>query len=89
MPYVQRTDGVIIGLYAQPQPDYAEEFIADDAPELVAYLTPSPLETAPDTLASIRADLVVLMERLARLEKKDETANAASMILPPPIRSDR
>ncbi len=57
-------------------------------PGPVAEIDPLP-PAAPDTIDAIRADLVALMERLARLEKKDETANAASMILPPPTRSDR
>jgi len=36
MPYVERTDGKVTGLYANPQPGYAEEFLEDKAPELVA-----------------------------------------------------
>lgn len=41
MPYVQR-DGAsaINGVFANPQPGYAEEFLADDDLELVAYLAP-------------------------------------------------
>lgn len=40
MPYVQRNEGVVVGLYANLQPGYAEEFLADDSPEVVAYLNP-------------------------------------------------
>jgi len=39
MPFVQRNDvGVIIGLFANLQEGYAEEFIADDAPVVVDFI---------------------------------------------------
>ncbi|MBX4884051.1 hypothetical protein HJA90_10695 [Rhizobium bangladeshense] len=38
MPYVMRNaDGDICGLYEQPQEGYAEEFLPDEAPEIVAF----------------------------------------------------
>lgn len=37
MPYVQRTDGVITGTFANLQPGFAEEFLPDDNPEVVAF----------------------------------------------------
>jgi len=43
MPYVQRDNGAVIGIYAQPQPGYAEESLADDHPEVVAFLSPPPV----------------------------------------------
>jgi len=43
MPYVSRGDsGNINGLFANPQPGYAEEFLPDDDPEVVAFLNPPP-----------------------------------------------
>lgn len=41
MPYVQRSlGGAITGVYAQPQPGLAEEFLPADNAEVVAYLAP-------------------------------------------------
>jgi hypothetical protein len=42
MPYVQRANGKIVGVYAQRQPGYAEEWLADDDAEVLAYLNPPP-----------------------------------------------
>jgi hypothetical protein len=43
MPYVQRDqEGKVIGLFAQPQEGYAEEFLSDDNPEVVAFLEEQP-----------------------------------------------
>jgi hypothetical protein len=50
MPYVSRDDsGNINGLYANPQPGYAEEFLPDDDPEVVAFINPPrPIDPALD-----------------------------------------
>lgn len=40
MPFVQRIDGRVVGLYANPQESYAEEFLPDDNAEVIAYLNP-------------------------------------------------
>lgn len=38
--YVERDgNGKIVGAYAQPQPGRAEEFVAKDTAELIAFLT--------------------------------------------------
>lgn len=42
MPYVQRRDGVVCGLYAVLQPGVAEELLADDHPDVVAFFNPPP-----------------------------------------------
>ncbi len=42
MPYVQRDAGVIIALYANLQPGYAEEFLAADHANVLAYTNPAP-----------------------------------------------
>lgn len=42
MPYVQRRDGVVCGCYAVLQPSIAEEEIASDHPDVVAFLNPPP-----------------------------------------------
>lgn len=49
MPYVQRENGAVIGLYANAQVGYAEEFLAEDHPEVVAFLSPPP--SAADVIA--------------------------------------
>lgn len=40
MPYVQRIDGIVVGLYRCPQEEYATEFLPDDDPEVLAITTP-------------------------------------------------
>lgn len=49
MPYVERQSGIVTGVFARLQSGYAEEFLADDDPEVVAYLNPPapPPELAP------------------------------------------
>lgn len=42
MPYVERKGGVIVGVYANIQPGQAEEWLPDDASEVVAFLDPEP-----------------------------------------------
>lgn len=43
MPYVSReASGNIDGLYANPQPGFAEEYLPDDDPAVVAFLNPPP-----------------------------------------------
>ena len=49
MPYVQLSNGAIVGVYAQLQPGYAEEWRDDDDADVIAYLNPPtpPPELAP------------------------------------------
>lgn len=42
MPYVQRQGGVIVGLYANPQEGYAEEWLDGSDPEVLAFKNPAP-----------------------------------------------
>lgn len=41
--YAQRNDGGITCLYGLFQPGFAEESLPDDAPEVIAFLNPSPV----------------------------------------------
>lgn len=41
MPFVQRYGGAIIAVYAAAQPNSAEEWLADDAPEVLAFMNPA------------------------------------------------
>jgi hypothetical protein len=48
MPYVARDEsGKIIGVCALEQPGYAEEYLPDDDPEVVAFLAPPVPPTNP------------------------------------------
>jgi hypothetical protein len=42
MPFVQRRLGIVCGCYAALQPSIAEEFLPDNAPEILAFLNPTP-----------------------------------------------
>ena len=42
MPYVERQNGVIVGVYANLQPGFAEEWLEDTDPEVIAFLNPPP-----------------------------------------------
>lgn len=57
MPYVERADGAITGAYAMLQSGYAEEFVADDNAELVAFLNREP-PAQPITRRQLRLTLV-------------------------------
>ena len=47
MPFVQRDQlSKIIGLFANRQPGYAEEELPHDDPEVMAYLSPPPVDQA-------------------------------------------
>jgi hypothetical protein len=43
MPYVQRHDGKIVGVYANLQEGYAEELLPDDNEEVFDFFNPPPL----------------------------------------------
>jgi hypothetical protein len=58
MPYVERREGKIAGLYANPQPGYAEEFLADDHAEVVAYLNPP--APVPQSVSMAQARLALI-----------------------------
>lgn len=57
MPYVERTDGTITGVYAMRQAGYAEELVADDDAQLVAFLNREP-PAQPITRRQLRLTLV-------------------------------
>lgn len=51
MPYVQRYEGQINGIFTNLQEGYAEEWVEDTDPEVVAFLNPPP---PPITVVSAR-----------------------------------
>ncbi|MGI8397810.1 hypothetical protein ACRYWZ_15665 [Agrobacterium deltaense] len=58
MVFVQRNpSGKIIGVYECKQDGYAEELLADDDPEVIAFLNPEP-EPEPITRRQLRLTLV-------------------------------
>lgn len=52
MPYVSRDEsGNINGMFANKQPGFAEEYLPDDDPEVVAFLNPpAPINPALDSM---------------------------------------
>lgn len=57
MPYVERDENQkICGVFANPQPGYAEEFLTAEDGELIAYLTPP----APESVSSRQFKLQLL-----------------------------
>lgn len=52
MPHVQRSAGRVVGIFTNPQPGYAEEYLEDDHADVVAYLNPPP---NPDDLKPYQA----------------------------------
>ncbi|UXS23111.1 hypothetical protein [Agrobacterium tumefaciens] len=42
MPYIERNNGRIVGVYAKKQQGYAEELVPDDDPDLVEFLAKTP-----------------------------------------------
>ncbi len=76
--YVQRINGAIAGAFNWPQPGYAEEWLADDNSELVAFLAPKESSiAAAKALDDRRADDLAatgtLDERVAALELRLKT----------------
>lgn len=57
--YVQRNqEGVITGAFANMQPGYAEEYLPDDDPELLAFLSPPPPLPTEVTMRQARLALL-------------------------------
>jgi hypothetical protein len=58
MPYVERKDGKVTGVYANPQTGYAEELLAEDDAEVVAFFNPPP--PVPQTVSMAQARLALI-----------------------------
>lgn len=58
MAYVQRSEsGIVIGLYANQQEGFAEEYLEDDSTEVIAFLNP-PAILPPITKRQLRLTLI-------------------------------
>lgn len=57
MPYVQRHAGKVVGIFEFPQPGYAEEFLNDSDPEVIAYRNPNFI---PQTVTRFQARAALL-----------------------------
>lgn len=55
MPYVARTNGIVTGIFRQLQAGIAEEFLPDNDPEVVAYLTPKVRRSLLDIITDLNA----------------------------------
>lgn len=73
MPYVQRQSGRVVGEFANPQPGFAEDFLADDHADVKAFRNPPP---NPDDLAPYQAQRRDLYKEriLALKDAPDATA---------------
>ena len=91
MPYVERTDGAITGVYALPQAGYAEEKVADNNAELLAFLkraAPAQPITRRQlrltlvrngiSLAGVEAAIAAMPDGLQKEEAQIEWANAST-----------
>lgn len=79
MPYVERKAGKVVGLYANLQAGYAEEFLADDHPDMVAYRNPP--APVPQTVSMAQARLALIGAGLF------STIDAGLKALPEPQRT--
>lgn len=78
MPFVERELGVVVGVYARSQPGRAEEFLADDHPEVLAFqikLAPSDADAAEQAL---RASKVLLA--LGRVATGNDTLTEDALV---------
>lgn len=85
MPYVERDGGVIVAVYARPQPGRAEEALADNDAELVAFLTPAPAPIRKTLIIERMTDAEIDAARAARTSmpaRDQETWDAATQIEP-------
>ena len=46
MPFIERNNGVIVGEYVNLQPGFAEEFLSENDPDLLAFRNPKPSNQA-------------------------------------------
>jgi hypothetical protein len=58
MPYVERRDGKVTGLYANKQSGYAEEFLEEDHADVVAFHNPPPQVPQSVSMAQARQALM-------------------------------
>lgn len=76
MAYVKRTDGKISGVFRWPQDGIPEEYLADDAAEVVAYLAPP---ASPQTLS--RTQVVRQLAKMGALDAaRAAVANSSALV---------
>lgn len=79
MPYVERKDGKIVGIYGSFNLGISEEELADDHPEVMAFLNPPP--PVPQTVSMAQARLALIGAGLF------STIDAGLKALPEPQRT--
>lgn len=87
MSYVQRSGGNIVGLYALLQPGFAEEFLADNSPEVLAFLNPPLLprivtDSAEVSAAKIDGTIITLINQSRADWQSWATANLPTLTAP-------
>jgi hypothetical protein len=75
MAFVERRAGAIVGVYANPQPGYAEEQVADKAPEVQAFR--DAILAPPRDLA---AEIDALKAKAARTDAIEAAAVKAGVL---------
>jgi hypothetical protein len=78
MPYVEREDGKVISIYANPQPGRAEEWLEDNDADVSAFINPS---VVPQTVSMAQARLALIGAGLF------STIDAGLKALPEPQRT--
>ncbi|WP_342714455.1 hypothetical protein AAFG22_14865 [Bradyrhizobium sp. B024] len=80
MPYVQRNEGAVCGVYANLQPGFAEEFLADDDAEVVAFLNPPP--PVPSSVSDRQFFQQLAVEGIIT---QDDALASNAAVIPPPL----
>lgn len=83
MPYVQRSAGLVTGIFANAQPGYAEEWLADDHAEVMAFLSlgvPQTIARHQGLLALLDVGITEAMIRTALDSIEDATERERTRI---------
>jgi hypothetical protein len=81
MPYVQRDiEGRICGVYANLQPGYAEEFLDDNDPAVLAFLNPPP--PVPSSISDRQFFQQLAFEGIIT---EDDALASNAAVIPPPL----
>lgn len=74
MPYVERRNGVVVGLFANPQPGYAEEFLIDQDPEVEAIINP------PPSIDDYKLAIVAMLDSKAQERRYDGAVSISTYV---------
>lgn len=72
--FVQRDNGKIVGLFANQQEGYAEEFLVDEHPEVQAFLNP------PPSIEDYKVAIVAHLDATAQERRYDSAVSIATYV---------